>query len=120
MAVDDVGTLVHEAHHVGQEFGRVLQVGVDDEDAVAGAQRQARRERQLMAVVAGEFDGFDARVVACQFRHQRPGEVFRAVVDEHEFVRPPAGPADVAEAAVRLAKALGLVVAGYDDRKRRH
>ena len=62
LAVDHVGALIHQRHHVGQQLGRILQVGVDDQDALAAAHREAGGERQLVAVVAHQPHRDDARV----------------------------------------------------------
>ena len=37
LAVDHIGAPVHQRHHVGQQLGRVLQIGIDDQDALAAA-----------------------------------------------------------------------------------
>ncbi len=58
-AVDDVHALVHSPHHLAEQFGRVLQVGVDDQHALAARQAQARRDRELVTVVARQVDADD-------------------------------------------------------------
>ena len=62
LAVDHVRALIHHPHHVDQEFGRILEIGVDDQDALAPAHGQAGRQRELVAVVAHQPNGHDARV----------------------------------------------------------
>jgi hypothetical protein len=52
LTVDDIGALVHEVEHIGEQFGRVLEVGVEDENALAAADAEAGGEGELMAVVS--------------------------------------------------------------------
>ena len=52
-AVDDVGAFLrHHLVHRRQQFRRILQVGIDDQHEVAAHGGEARRQRQLMPVVA--------------------------------------------------------------------
>ena len=61
--IDDVGLLpVHLRHHVAEQFRRVLQVGVDDQDALADAQIEPGGQRELVAVIARQVDRDQARV----------------------------------------------------------
>ena len=119
LAVDHVGALVEQRHHVGQQFGRILQVGVDDQDALAAAYREAGRERQLVAVVAHQLHRNDARVPGGRLGHDIPGAVARAVVDQHDL----AGAADAVQHGADTAHELGqdflLVVArGHHGQRR--
>ena len=51
--IDHVRLLLgHRPAHLGEEFGRVLQVGVDDQHLLARAQVEPGGQRELVAVVA--------------------------------------------------------------------
>ena len=73
--------------------------------------------RRVLAEVALEADGADARVGGVQALHDRPGRVARAVVHEHELV------VGVAERrrrpAVQLLERRRLVQERDDDREAR-
>ena len=43
---------VHCCEHVGEQLGRILKVGVDDQDAIAAGKVQPGGQRQLMSVIA--------------------------------------------------------------------
>ena len=85
LAVNHIGILIHQRHHVGQQLRRILQIGIDDQDALAAADRQPGGERELVAVVAHQADRHDPRVGGGGGRHDLPGPVARAVVDQHDF-----------------------------------
>ena len=85
--VDHVrGLRGHRRAHVAQQFGWVLQVGVDDEDLRAAAQVQPRGERELVAMVARQVDRDQRGIGGGQPLHHRPAVVARPVVDEDDLV----------------------------------
>ena len=118
--IDDVRLLRrHRRAHVGEQFGRVLQIGVDDEDLLARTQVEPRGQRELMAVVARQVDRDDARVGGGQALHHRPAVVAAAIVDQDDLMivahrRPCRG----RDARVQQLEARGLIVAGNDDGQR--
>ena len=72
-AIDHVGVLaLHRLQHCRKQFGRVLKIGVDDQDPLAAADVEAGSQRQLMTVVAGQIDRNDVRVRGRQVTHHRP------------------------------------------------
>ncbi len=86
-AVDDVRAFVsHHFHHLGQKLRRVLEVGVDDQDRIAAAEVETRRERELMAMIARQVDRDDVDVLRRHLAHHRPAIVARAVIDEHDLI----------------------------------
>jgi hypothetical protein len=116
LAVDHVGAplpvhSVHERHHVGQELGRVLQVGIDDQDALAAAQGEPGGERELMAVVAHQAHRDDTRVLRRGLGHDLPGAVVAAVVDQHDLALPADAIQYGADPAQELGQDVLLVVA---------
>ena len=85
--IDDVGLPpLHLGDHLGEQFGRILEVGVDDQDALARAQIEAGGQRELVAVIARQVDRDQARIALGQRLHHRPAAVARAVVDQHDLI----------------------------------
>ncbi len=118
--VDHVGLLArHQRAHLAEQFGRVLQVGVDDEDLLARAEVEPGGERELVPVVARQIDRDDVRVRCRQRLHRRPARVARAVVDEHDLVVLPHRRARRRrDAGVKQREGRFLVVARDDDGER--
>ena len=71
--------------HLGNECGRVLQVGIDDDHAVAGDIVKAREHGDLLAEVARQVHIVDAFVLLPQLLQDVQRVVGTAVVDEHDF-----------------------------------
>jgi hypothetical protein len=86
LAVSHVGARIERGHHLRQQFGRVLQIRIDNEDAFAARQRQTGGERQLVAMVARQIDAHDLRHVPRQAHHLGPCSVGRPVIDEYDLV----------------------------------
>jgi hypothetical protein len=119
LSVDHVGALVDQRHHVRQEFGRVLQIGVDDQDALTAAHREAGGERQLVAVVAHQLHRDDARVAGRRLGHDLPGAVARAVVDQDDLAGAARAVQHGADAAQELGQGFLLIVArGHHGQRR--
>ena len=71
--IDDVGLArLHLGDHLGEQLGRVLQIGVDDQDALARAQVEPGGQRELVAVVARQVDRDQPRVRRRQLSHHLP------------------------------------------------
>ena len=116
-AVDDVGAFPrHHLVHRRQQFRRILQIGIDDQHEVAAHGGKPRRQRQLMAVVAGEPDRDDVAVFRREFVDQLPGVVGRAVIDQNQLEPLAAQRAGGGRhLAVEFAQAVFFVAAGYND-----
>ena len=119
LAIDHVEALVHLEHESAEQFGRILEVGVEDEDAPAAAELEARAQRDLVAVIAGQIDRHDVTVLRGQREDHVPGPVRRSVVHQNDLVggsdRLAAG---VGDAAVQNGDVGLLVVAGDHHRER--
>ena len=104
-----------------EQLRRVLQVRVDDQDAIAPAQIEPRGQRELVAMVTGQIDGDQARVLRRQVAHHLPGAIPGAVIDQHDLIiladRRAGGHS---QALVQGGQAFLFVEAGYDDRQRGH
>ena len=120
--VNDVGLLrAHRLHHRGQQLGRILEVGVDDQHVIAAAQIEARRQRQLVAMIARQVDSDEARNAGRELPHLRPAAIARAVVDEHDLIILIGGLSrGRGQPLVQRGEARLLVEARHDNRKRGH
>ena len=83
--IDVLCSLFPEAKHVGDEGGRMLEVGVEDDDAVARSVVKARQHSILLAKIAREADEGHPRVLATQLPHDAQRLVAAAVVDEQHL-----------------------------------
>jgi hypothetical protein len=118
-SINHVGAvLAHGLEHPGQQFGRVLQIGVDDQDGVTAAQVESRGQRQLVTVIARQVDRDQVRILGREFLHDRPARIARAVIHQNDLIilahRLSGGRA---EALMKRSKAGFLVEAGDDDRQ---
>jgi hypothetical protein len=110
----DVETFAPGAHHVGNEFGRVLQIGVDDHHGIAVGVVEAGAHRDFLAEVARQVDEGDARVSFPQRHEQRPCAVAAAVVDIDDFGAGAERIEHRSEPTVELRQ-YGLLVVDRDD-----
>ena len=86
-AIDHVGALASiVGKHRAEQLGRVLQVGIDDQDPVTPAQVEAGGQRQLVPMVARQVDCQHMRVRCGHRLHHRPGRIARSVVDQHQLI----------------------------------
>ncbi len=118
-AVDHVGIgALHQPPHLAEQFGRVLQIGVNGQNTLATAGVEAGGNRQLMAVTARKIDRHHTWIAAHQIRHDRPGAIGGAVVEQDQFIigadsRLRGG----RHAAVKFLDALLFIEARRDDGK---
>ena len=80
-AIDDVVALAPARKHLRNQFGRVLQVGIDHHHGVGVGQVQAGGQGQFLAEVPRQPGAHHARIVRGQRSHHLPGVVAGAVVD---------------------------------------
>ncbi|GAA3489071.1 hypothetical protein GCM10018987_31540 [Streptomyces cremeus] len=76
-----------QGDHAGDELGRVLEVGVHDDDRVAARVPQAGEHGRLLAEVAAEGDVPGAGVVTREGPEMAERFVTAAIVHVHEFKR---------------------------------
>jgi hypothetical protein len=82
LGVDDLVALFPLGDHVEDDFGRVLQVGVHDDDRAAHGVLHARGDRDLVAEIARQLDEAITLVGAgLGFEDNRPG-VAGPIIDE--------------------------------------
>ncbi len=99
--------LLERRQEVRNRLGRVLEVGVDDDDALAVGRRDAVAHRRAPAEIGGVADDAQPRMRG----EPRQGAVGRRVVHEDQRVGQP----ETVAAGVELVDALDLVVDGDDD-----
>ena len=80
-SVRDRGTLAPTLEHLGDDFGWVLEVGVDDNRDVAGRALQTGGNGGLMAEIAGQGGDAHMRIGALQFTPDLQRFVAAAVAD---------------------------------------
>jgi hypothetical protein len=83
--VDHVVALAPFRHHVGDQLGRVLEVGVDQHDRVAARGIDAGGQGRLVAEIARQRDDLDARVLRVEREQGRERAVAAPVVDEDQL-----------------------------------
>ncbi len=83
--VDDLVALLPFGDEIGDDFGGVLEVGVDDDGSIAGAVVHAGGDGTLVAEVSGELDIFDGGVVLGGEFDPFEAVVGAAIVDEEKF-----------------------------------
>lgn len=75
-AIDDVSILLaHRGEHCTQQLGRILQVGVDDQDRIPAAEIEASGQSQLVTMVSGEVHGYHVRILGCHSLHGPPTSI---------------------------------------------
>ena len=107
-AEHDVGPRAVGGHHLRDDVGVVLQVGVDAHHGVRAPGRhvQACQQGRLVPDVGGQVEAVDAAVLAVELLDERPSAVRAAVVDK-EDVAPGVGVARGYEAVDHRSEATG-------------
>ena len=104
--------------HAQRILGSLLQVGIDETDALAARCLHARIQRRLLAEVAGELHGLHGvgRVgLAHDLAQQLERAVLAAIVHEHDLKRDALRVKAFEGAALEQADVVDLVVAGDDE-----
>jgi len=79
--VDHVTAFAPALDHARDQFGGILQIGVDDHDGVSPRIAQARAHRTLLAEIAAQTDEADAGGIPAKTLDQFAGPVATAVID---------------------------------------
>ncbi len=86
-AVDDVDPVVLRGReHLGDDLGRVLQVGVEGDDVVAEGADEPGGDRRLVPGVGAQAHDAQLRPLAVVALEQRGRQVLAAVVDRDDLV----------------------------------
>ncbi len=113
--VDNLKASLPALDHFEDQFGRVLQVGVNQDDGVTGRVVHARRNRGLMAEVASKVNHLDARILLGQRVHHLHRAVTTAIVDQHQLPRLASRVHDFGDARVEDIEVALFIVDGRDD-----
>jgi len=101
-------------NELGDEFGRVLKVGINNNDSVAGGVIDAGGGGDLMAKISAEEDVFDVSVPLDKLGDDAAGLVGTAVVDEDKLVAFGSGSLQAIETLKKGRQTLLLVIDGND------
>ena len=83
--VDDMVALLPFGDEVGDDFGGILEVGVDNDGSIAGAVVHTSGNGTLVAEVARELDIFEGGVVLCGEFDPFEAVVGTTIIDEEKF-----------------------------------
>jgi hypothetical protein len=86
-AIDDVKTIPPARDHLADHFGRVLQIGVHDDDGFARGGVHAGADRDLMAEISRRADIAVARIGLGLVAQDDRTAIGRGIVDENRFRR---------------------------------
>ena len=85
LAIDHVIALTVAVDHAVNHAQRILEVGIHQDDGVAGSVIETGRGGELVAEVSGELQDHDAGIAPGPERCQFHGAVAAAVVDQHHL-----------------------------------
>ena len=117
-AVDIVIALAPQRDEPGNQFRRVLAIGIEDHRGALLDQVQAGGQSRFLAEVARQPHQRDACIGGGEFLQHRPGAVAAAVIDvQHAAIDPidAQGVEDVEDPPVQHGQRVGLVEGGNDD-----
>lgn len=82
--IDNVRSFFPFPEHLRDEFGRVLHVGIQDDDGIPGGRIQPGSDGDLLPEVAGQVNDLYVRIHQC-IKNIR-GTVRTAIIDKKDFV----------------------------------
>ncbi len=115
LAEDDLESFFPFVDHLRDDFGGILEIAVDEDDAVTGGVMDAGGDCGLVAEISGEGDNFEAGVFALDLGHDAGRGVAAAVVNEDGFPFEVVGVHGGGEAAAEFGEVFLLVEYGDDD-----
>lgn len=71
--------------HLQNDFGRILQIGIDRHHNLPVGDLQSRRQRRLFAEVTAQIDDAQPRVVPLTIQQPLKCGISAAVIDEHQL-----------------------------------
>ena len=81
-----VRTSAKPLHHLAGQFGRVLEIGVDDDGGVGGHEVEAGGDRDLVAPVLSQVEHLGPAIPGGQPVQYPPRIVRAPVIDKEELV----------------------------------
>ena len=85
LAIDNVIALAQLLQHWAEQFGRVLQIGIEHEHQLPAHIVQASSQRELVAVIARQVDRHDPRITLRVRADHIPAGILRSVIDQDEL-----------------------------------
>lgn len=114
--VDDIETLLPLVNQGGDQFRRILQIGVDDDDGVAARDIQSRGQCGFLAEIPAQFDDADFLIGAPYCPEHIEGPIPASIVHVDNFRRIGKGSQDGAETRMEQGQDLLLIENGNDHR----
>lgn len=116
--IDYVVTFTIFFDHLGDDFGGILQVGVDDDDGVAACFVEAGGDGSLVPKVSGHADDFDAGIEISPGKKEFEAVIGATVVNEDHFGFAAQFSKHQPETIAQGREGRFLVVDGNDDGKK--
>jgi hypothetical protein len=115
---DDVIAAAPRSDHVRNVLGRILQIGVDDDDSVSIGGVQTGAHRHFLAEIAGKIEHHHASIAGVDVPQQRHRFIATAIVDVDDLAIRRESVQDSRQPTVELDQDRLLVVHGNDHGQR--
>ena len=112
--INDVIALLPASDEVGDQFGRVLQIGVDDHHRAPSGVINPGGQRDFLAEIARQRDQADTRILSMVGANHLGRCVFAAVVGENDLPGETRGVQRRASPRQELGQHDFLVISGHD------
>ena len=105
------------AYHLGNEFRRILQIGIHDDGRITGQIIDACRHGDFLAKITGQIDVRHAVILLPQFVHNRKRPILTAVIDKHKLEIIGRNPIDDGcRAAIKLVQHSLFIITRHQNR----
>jgi hypothetical protein len=101
--------------HGGNQFGRILQVCVEDNDGVAPRKDQAGRDGDLMTEISGQARVAHAGIALLQIAHHFQRIVVASIIHQHDFALSVEAVHNLRQAPIGLQEGLLFIEDGEDE-----
>ena len=120
--VDDIDSRLEPGNETGHAFRTILEIGVHEDDDIAGCTVEACSDRRVLSKIAAEANTLDPRVGQRELLEHRPGSVRTAIVDEQKLGIADSPRRGLRPSAARAPQALGISIHRNDNgnQRRRH
>ena len=83
--MDYVRSLLPHFQHFWNQFRRMLQIGIHDNDRSTGGEFETGGQGSLMTKIAGKMQNLDSGVLGMKFLQHFPSIVGASIIHEHDF-----------------------------------
>jgi hypothetical protein len=87
LSIDNIVSITPALEHLRNEFGRILEVCIENYDHLALGLIQSTGDSELMAKVASQANGLYEALLLRILADERPSVVLAAVIDQHDLKR---------------------------------